>query len=299
MMIYGFGLTAIILAAVMVVALIGMIACAKKQDVSPRAKPMAIVCMLIIIVCAIGILVNTGMFGDTSTKKLIANEMVYAKSAVIVPGKLLAEKYPDSKILLLIDGIANNVRQEELILAFKTALDGKLTIVGQECPRPLPFPPPDALAPKEGDTATPVPSTAPSSAPMEPMGMPEMMIPIQEVMTAQGINDILAKYPEVNMIVSFVGFPRDIQNMSIWYEENPEKKVKVVSLSGDCYNLKDAIICGQAVAAVVYSPNAKFSEKTAPIDPKAAFDERYILITPENIQEILTQFPNLFPEIKK
>jgi hypothetical protein len=290
-MFFGFSFLAIGMAVVMLIALIAMIVCAKKQDTVPAAKPAAIACMVVVMVCALGILIQTGMFGDYSTSKIIANEMVYAKAGAYIPGKYIGEKFPGSKILFLVDDEKYNSRQKEIIESFKEGLAGKAEIIGSECPRPLPPAPTEEAIAAEGAATTP----PIQQGPIDSM----MMMPIQETMTAQVVNDIMLKYPKANMLVTFVGFPRDIENMDIWHEEDTEKMVKVAVVSGDIYQLKPAFARKQAAAVVAYSPKAKFDESKAPSDMQAAFDKRYLLITLENIESILTEYPGLFPEDKK
>jgi hypothetical protein len=263
--------------------------CAKKQDTVPAAKPAAIACMVVVMVCAFGILTQTGMFGDSSSSKIIANEMVYAKAGAYIPGKYIGEKFPGAKILFLVDDEKYNSRQKEIIESFKEGLAGRAEIIASECPRPLPPAPTEEAVAAEGTATTP---------PIPQGRMDSMMMPIQEIMTAQTVNDIMFKYPNVNMLVTFVGFPRDINNMDIWREENPEKRVKVALVSGEIYQLKPAFSAKQAVAAVAYSPKAKFDESKAPSDIQAAFDKRYLLITLENIESVLAEYPGLFPEEK-
>lgn len=281
--IFGFGPAAIIMALVMVLALIGMIVCAKKQNVTPAAKPAAIACMIIIILCAFGILATTGMFGDAGTKKIIQNEMVYMKSSAFIPGKYIGDKYPGAKIFLLVDDEKNNIRQEELIKEFERGLAGRCEIVGRDVPKPPPPPP------AEGEEAA-----QPAPAPTPDQEMSEMMIPIQEIMTAESVMTSLAKYPNANMLVTFIGLPRNFQEMPIWFEEDEAKRIKVALVSGEVYQLGPGIAAGQIVAAVTYNPKAKFDESKAPSDPQAAFNKRYLLITPENVEQIAAENQGLF-----
>lgn len=289
---FGFGLEAIIMAIIMVLALIGMIVCAKKQEMIPAAKPAAIVCMVVIIACAFGILTTTGMFGDGGAKKMIANEMVYSHASAYISGKYIGEKYPGAKILLLVDDETNNIRQAEMIEHLKRGLGDRCEIVGMECPKPLLPPPPEeeAVAAVEGAAE----GTDAAASQQLYRGMMEMMVPIQEIMTAQLVTDAIAKYPDVTMLVTFVGLPRNFQEMDIWHEEDETKMLKVALISGQIYQLGPEIQSGQIVAAVTHNPGAKYDESKAPLDPQAAFDKRYLLITPENIAEIAQKYPGLF-----
>ena len=50
------------------------------------------------------------------------------------------------------------------------------------------------------------------------------------------------------------------------------------------------------VAAVIYSPKAQYNDKPAPTDMEEAFHERFLLITPESIDTVCGEFPELFME---
>jgi len=274
-MILNLGVGGIIALVVMVLSLIGMIVCAKKQDAVSIAKPAAVGLMALVVICAVVILMKTGVLGDQGTQKIIQNEFTYTKSSYFTLGKYIAEKIPGAKILLVVDKQRqNDTRSPALLESFKLGLAGKATIAATETP---------AIAWPEG----------------RPQPRPEEMdmIPLQEVMTAESFNDLIAKYSDANLIVSFIGLPNDIENMTVWTME-PEKRPKIALINGAYHNLKTAIQSGIVAAVIAVNPTAKFTDEAAPVDVKAAFDKRYILITPDNIEKISTTYQNMFQDIK-
>ncbi|MFZ2655376.1 MAG: hypothetical protein WAX69_10660 [Victivallales bacterium] len=274
-MILNLGVGGIIALVVMVLSLIGMIVCAKKQDAVSIAKPAAVGLMALVVICAVVILMKTGVLGDQGTQKIIQNEFTYTKSSYFTLGKYIAEKIPGAKILLVVDKQRqNDTRSPALLESFKLGLAGKATIAATETP---------AIAWPEG----------------RPQPRPEEMdmIPLQEVMTAESFNDLIAKYSDANLIVSFIGLPNDIENMTVWTME-PEKRPKIALINGAYHNLKTAIQSGIVAAVIAVNPTAKFTDEAAPVDVKAAFDKRYILITPDNIDQISTTYQNMFQDIK-
>ena len=70
----------VIAVVVMAFSLIGMIVCAKKQHTVAIAKPMAVILMVVVLICAVVILMKTGVLGDQGTQRIIQNELVYAKT---------------------------------------------------------------------------------------------------------------------------------------------------------------------------------------------------------------------------
>ncbi len=275
-MISNLGIGGIIAVLVMILSLIGMIVCSKKQDSVAMAKPAAVGLMVLVMLCAVVILMKTGVIGDQGTQKIIQNEFVYTKASYVTLGKFIAEKNAGAKILLIVDKQRkNDTRSPMLLDAFKEGLAGKATISASETP---------AIAWPEG----------------RPQPRPEEMdmMPLQEMMTAQSFNDLMAKYPDCTLIVSFIGLPNDVENMQIWTME-PEKRPKIALINGTYHNLKSAVVSGIVVAIVAVNPGAKFTDESAPSDIKAAFDKRYIMITPDNIEQIAQQYANMFQADKK
>ena len=318
-----FNLVTIIAGVIMAVCFIGMIICANKQQVSPVAKPTAVALMVVVMFCAITILWKTGIFGDTTAATFMKNEEVYANSKGIVLGRYLAEKAPGTKALLVVDNISNNKMQEQIIRALKEGIGDKITIVAEDSPaepqvipeatepeatepeatepeakaKPRTTTPPTPPPPKNG-TAGVLPSGRPA---VGPNGVPSggafmEMLSLRDSMKAVNFDAMLKRHPECNLIISLIGLPMDVENMEIWYaEETPETpKPKIALMDANIYNLKSAISSGIVIGTVTYSPAAKYDESKAPTEIKQAFDKRFLLVTPENVEAIATQYTGLF-----
>lgn len=269
------GVGGIVAVLFMVGGLIGMIVCSKKQATSAIAKPLAVVLMLVVIVCAVVVLMKTGVVGDQGTQRIIANELTYAKAGYFMLGKQLAEKASGAKTLIIAEKArANDTRTPELLQAFKDGAAGKLTIAATDTP------------------------TVTWPAGKEPKPEAMNMMPMSEMLKAKDYNDLIAKYSDCTLIVSFMGLPRDVEDLQVWTMA-PDKRPKIGLINCPYQNLKTAIQSGVVIAVVGISPTAKFDEKPAPKDPKAAFDARYIMITPENVVQMADTYKNMFPVPKK
>lgn len=276
---------------IMAASFVGMIFCAKKQQVSTIAKPIAIVLMVVVMVCAVAILYNTGIFGDPSVEKFMKNEEKYTKSKCIVIGKYLAEKAPGAKVLLVLDSIPNNKMQDQVIAALKEGMGNNITVVAEDSPTD----PSAVLKTTEPEPETDATSTTnPASRPGGP-GMPPgfmEMRSLRESMKAVDFDAMISRHPDCDLIISLIGLPMDVENMGIW--EAPAPKPRVALLDANIYNLKSAILSGIVLATVTYSPTAKFDELTPPDDMQQAFDKRFLLVTPENVEAIAAQHTGLF-----
>jgi hypothetical protein len=269
------GVGGIIAVVFMAISLIGMIMCAKKQYTVAIAKPMAVVLMIVVLICAVVILMKTGVLGDQGTQRIIENELTYAKAGYYMLGKQLAAKAPGSKTLLIVEKIRDNdTRTPALIQAFKDGADGKLSIAATDTPT-VTWPKGQQPKPEEID-----------------------MMPMNEMLKAKDYNDVINKYPDCNLIVSFIGLPMDVEDLQVW-SMPPDKRPKLGLINCAYHNLKNAIQSGVVLAVVGINPTAKFDEQPAPKDPKDAFDRRYIMITPENVVKIAETYKNMFETAKK
>jgi hypothetical protein len=253
----------------MVLALVGMVACAKKQRTNPGAQPVAIGLLVVVVICGITILFKTGTLGQGETQRLIENELKYAQSQAYVLGKYLKETYPEATVLIVADrNYEKSNRQQKLIDGLQEGLGGAstpVTIDTLEIPKDK-----KGMAPEEMD-----------------------MMPLEEIMTAKEFDALVKKHPHSNLIISMIGLPRDADKMKLWKKEE-SKRPKIALLNGDIHNLGRAIKAGFIVAAVSYKPGVKFTEDPCPEDPEKAFEERYIIITPKNIEAIAKKYPRLF-----
>ena len=263
-------LPVIVAGVVMILALIFMVICAKKQRTYPNAQTFAVFLLLIVVACGVYILYKTGTFGDTETERLIQNELKYAKAKSIVFGKALKKEFPEARVLVISDrNYEKNERQKALVESLKDGL-GMITPVEV-----------DTLEMPENKTGM----------------MPEEMemLPLEEMMTAKDFDKIIAKHPKCNLIVSMIGLPRDASTMKLWTQQSASRPALAL-LNGDVHSLKNAITAGFINAVVIYRPGVKFTEDACPEDPQEAFDQRFLIVTPKNIEELSQKYKNLFME---
>lgn len=252
--------------AIMVLALMGMIWCAKKQKVNANAQAYAIICLVVVFVCAIAVMVQTGVFGSNGeTQRLIQNEMAYSRARAVVVGHYLAEKFPGSKALVVTDGSQPlNQGQTQLLEGLKEGLGNAVSIEAAE------------------------------GLPIDKSKMkPEEYRPMEEMMSAALFDKFIARHPNATLLITLIGLPYDVSNMSLW-RMPAATRPKVALLSGDIHQLKSAVQAGYIVAAVAMRPDIKDIEAKAPSDAQKAFDLRYVLVTPDNVVKVATDYKGIF-----
>ena len=242
--------------ALMVVALIGMIVCSKKQNTLAIAKPLSMVLLVVVAVC--GVMVLKGQFSDGMTS-LRDNENKFYVSQAFVVGDYVKGKLDAGKILIIADpSYTVDQRMTEFVELMKKGSGGEVVISTVALP----------------DTGE------------------DMAEPVSERMRAKDFEKVIAENSDAKVVVSLIGLPRDLKNLKILNANKSGKGPALILLNADVPHLGQMIAAGMVTAAVTVSPKAVFNEEPAPSDEKAAFAVRYILVDKENIAENKGLFGN-------
>ena len=257
----------LVIGGIMLISFIGMIICSKKQHVTPAAKPGAIALLCVVIGCAIIFMVRNMSDGDT--EGLIENELKFAKSSTYVLGKYLAKTMPNARVLVIVGPKSeNNKRQKILIAGLKKGFGSAITNIKVASPK---------INKPKGPDGKP---------------MPDMMMPMEEMMKAADFNKLIAKNKNCTLIITLIGLPMDTGGMKIWkqFMTNPKKTPKLCIVNGDVSMFGAFIAKGLMPAVVTFKPDAKYTEEPAPADLQKAFDKRYLLVTSKNIKEVAKKY---------
>lgn len=250
----------ILLGVVMFAALVGMIVCNKKQETVPVAKPMAMVLMVVVLICAVFLMKELNVFGG-EREQAIQRENKYYTSQAFVAGEYIKSSLNSGKVLVLADsGYQQDTRMNDFTDALKKGLGSNDVTV---------------------DTVT--------VANMDP-NMPE---PLSEVMTAKEFDAAVAKHADAKVVLSLIGLPRDSRGLQALKNAADGKgpALVLIGYTGES-GMGRAIANGNVAALITSSPTAVYDEKTPPRDPKDAFNVRYVLINKDNIGEYSSIVPN-------
>ena len=120
------------------------------------------------------------------------------------------------------------------------------------------------------------------------------MLTYEYYLTAAAFDEMMSEHPECNMVLSMMGLPYDFAEMSFWEKEEEERQ-KLVLVNANLYDLRKAIMGNFIQAAVAHRQDIKYDmEEEVPEDYKAAFEKRYLMVTPETVDQIAGQFPKMF-----
>jgi len=120
---------------------------------------------------------------------------------------------------------------------------------------------------------------------------PERRLYLRRTGQAQAFDELLDENAACNLVISLIGLPEDVEKMWVW-QKDPQSRPKFALLGCEVRTYLAAIQSGAICAAVTTKP--KFEEDGAggrpPADPQAAFDRRFLLLTPENVEAIAIEY---------
>jgi len=104
---------------------------------------------------------------------------------------------------------------------------------------------------------------------------------------------VIKKHPEVGLVISLVGLPKDLRSVNFWNEEGAPF---LVLFGGNLKNIDQALKFKVVVAAITFLPGATFREKAGELEKsqKQVFNEHFLYITGKNVEDIREEFPALF-----
>ncbi|MBQ9335688.1 MAG: hypothetical protein IJS14_00120 [Lentisphaeria bacterium] len=250
--------------ALMVAGLVGIVVCQKKQKTNPNAQALAFV-FLIVILAGAGVMIYDTFTGeDRMVAQMQANELAYSKSWCKVLSDYAGKTWAGKSAVIITEPKVEGTNKTIIDTLQEDLKAAGLTV-----------------------------------AAVEALNIPagEEDAPMMEAVEAKHYNEIFAKYPSAAVFVITTNLPQEGKELKLLkcWTFNPKAQC-IVLANQEINSFKPMIERGFIGAAVTTNPNYQPTEeiKKAPADPKAAFDERYILITTANVKEMAEQFKDIF-----
>ena len=250
-------------------------------------RPVALLCAICAVAAAGWRMVGLSSFPNPAD--LLRNELRYEQAAAWKLGNHLASTCPGAKALVIVEpqlippGAAQNEtaaktdRQENILDGLREGFGDKVELVKAIAPE---------IPPHVKQFMEDAPGTSPEDAP-EPM-----FIPLEEWFTAKTFDQLIKKHAkECDLVISTIGLPQDLGRMAFW---TMKKRPKLALTGGSVYNLRQALETGAVIGAITYDPSKTYDDDPPPKDLGAAFQKRYLLLTPKNTKSIAQQHASLF-----
>jgi len=98
-------------------------------------------------------------------------------------------------------------------------------------------------------------------------------------------------------VVSLIGLPANLAPLEQWHKANGPKLALLLPdlrLLGDRAAIREAFKSGKITAAVLNKPGAPAESTKLGGNLKLEFEQRFILLSPANIDSLQKAFPQLF-----
>lgn len=198
-------------------------------------------------------------------------------------GDHLARHHPGERILVVGNPFVERPGQPGDIRAFEEAawrglergVAGRCDLVGIVRP---------ALDPRA--------AADPTSVPLPP----NTTTPLSFMTTPDAWDRIWREHPDAPLWVSLIGLPAGVTRMAVWQEPTPRFALLLPDLRvlGGPEAVHAAFRSGKLVAVVLNRPGAPPESAAPAADARAEFERRHLLVTPDNIDALLRQYPGLF-----
>jgi len=244
-----------------------------------RALQLVSILLLLILILALLEAQFHWLSGGFGSRPLAQREL-----ATQFLGQYLARTYPGDKAIILSNPFSNRSGQPAQVYDFERAgvrgLErglGKAVAVEKVA---FPELKPGAL---ENPHAFPIP--------------PNTSTPLAYLVKDDSLDRILQESPGVQIVISLIGLPANVQQTRAWKSTNrcrfglllPDLRVL-----GDQGAVLDAFRSERIAAVILNKPGAPPEDQPLGKDPKMEFDQRFLLVTPANVERYMRLFPRLF-----
>lgn len=155
-------------------------------------------------------------------------------------------------------------------------------------------------------------------APIKNVDMDAELIPEEAMMemTAEDFNKVIKKHPDCDIIITSVPLPfnedeiyamdifkmiEDPENSGIYITDPNQNYPRLGIYNGYVGNLEPLIEEGLIYAMSLWrpKPNEKTIEEYKKLSDEELFNDRYLLLKKSNIAKIKSEYPRLFPKLKR
>jgi hypothetical protein len=123
----------------------------------------------------------------------------------------------------------------------------------------------------------------------------ETTTPISYLVSANAFDKLTTQYPDCDIVISLVGLPATLQEARCWRDPKPCFALLLPDLRfvGDLAAVKEAVQSGKLAAFVLNKPGAPDLRSSPQKDGE--FDKRFLLVNRANIEQVIADYPQLFP----
>jgi hypothetical protein len=195
----------------------------------------------------------------------------------------LARRYPEAKALIIGNPFTQRSGQSSEIYAFdKAEAGGFAKGFGSKRKTKEVFP---ALRPEFLER--------PDSVFIDP----RTTTPVSFLVAEDAFQHLAESNQDFDLIVSLIGFPVNLRQSRLWLEPGKPRLALLLPdwrLVGSREVIRDAVKSEKIAAAVIARPGSSPETEAAVNDDNTEFDRQFLLLTKDNLDELLQTYPHLF-----
>jgi hypothetical protein len=121
--------------------------------------------------------------------------------------------------------------------------------------------------------------------------------PVSYVVTSNAWDSLAQQHPNAEILISLIGFPANVRQTRIWQLNDPHRFALLLPdlrMVGNQAAIREALRTGKIAAMVINKPGAPPEDQPLGKDLQMEFDQRFLLVTPETLDQYLRAYPKLF-----
>jgi hypothetical protein len=125
----------------------------------------------------------------------------------------------------------------------------------------------------------------------------ETTTPLSYLVAPDAFDDLAKQHPDCELIVSLIGLPAELSRCESWRASGPPGFALLLPdlrVIGDEAAVRNALKSGKLLALVLAKPGAPDASASSSGDFGAEFEKRFLLVTPENVDQLARSYPGLF-----
>ena len=126
---------------------------------------------------------------------------------------------------------------------------------------------------------------------------PATTTPLSYLVAPDALDAAVKEHPGARIIVSLIGVPVNLRQTRTWTTASGKSLALLLPdlrMVGNQADIRLALQSGQIAAMVLNKPGAPPDDRPLGGDRKMEFDQRFLLISAENVDAVLKAFPRLF-----
>jgi hypothetical protein len=196
-------------------------------------------------------------------------------------GEYLAQKFPGQRALLISNPFTENATTaSEIVATEKAGIDGFKKGLGDKLVL-------EAVAFPE---LKPEARTNPRAVFIDG----ETTTPLSFLVSPDAFDKLASQHPHAGLFVSLIGLPANVKDLRCWQEEKPKFALLLPDLRfvGNAMAVKQSLQKNKIAAMVLQKPGSPSLHRGV---SQTDFDRLFILVTAENIERTMLDYPQLFP----